>query len=319
MTCAGQIIPETPYPVLWSTPRPPTEQLRFHQLGLFITPAPSSRMVSIQYDPQTTTGYSVCWNMRILTVHAHKTDEDLAFYTPNTAVQKQAIWIYVPLDPGDSIAEIWKRSRRLDREIAILFKTTRGRLLLLGPQRRWHTYTWTLLDQPKATPAMTWHDEAGNFLAFATPKPRKQSPPLLSEPPSPFPESTSVEDYFYSSAILDDVAEVALCRHPKKNRVSGLLFKCADGRSACVGEIRWDCMDLPVPLSKLMVLCLEFDCGDRGVFVRSVHFSRPLKESTSQWFEVPICGLLEWWFSWNQCKVYHGGRASPATRLSTKK
>lgn len=318
LTWTGQTIPKTPSPILWATPRSPTEELRFYEVRPSIPrAAPLYRMFSVQYNHPAITGYSICWNMRILTIHAHKTDEDLAFYTPDTASQERATWVYVPLDPGDSIAEIWERSRLFDRELAILFKTSRGRLLLLGPQQRqsWGTCTWTLLDQPEAKPATICYDETGQFLAFKTPTPQQQSPPLLPEAPSPFPESTSLQDYFYSSAILDDVVEVTLCRPPTKKKVSGLLFRYADGRKACVGEIRLDYMDVPVPLSKLMALWLEFGWGDRGVFVRSVCFSRPLKESASQWFEVPICGLLEWWFSSNQCKIYHTGRASPATRM----
>lgn len=273
-------------------------------------------MFPVQYNHPTITGYSICWNGRILTIHAHKADEDLAFYTPTTPSQERATWVYVPLDPGDSVAEVWRRSGTLDKELAVLFKTSRGRLLLLGPQQgqSWGPfYTWTLLDQPEAKPGTIWYDETGQFWAFETPRPPRQSPPLLPAAPSPFPGYCPMQSYFYSSAILDDAAEVSFCRPPMQNKVSGMLFRYADGRKACVGEIRLDCMDLPVPLSKLMVLWLEF-VWDHGIFVRSVRFSRPLKESTSQWFKVPICGRLEWWFVWTDCKIYHAGQGSPLPR-----
>lgn len=275
-------------------------------------------MAPVHLNHPTTTGYSICWDLGIISaIHAHTIDEDLAFYTRRTPRWDHAIWAYMPMDPGDSIAEIWKRSGRLDRDLAIMFKTSQGRLCLFGQPHSatFGACTWTLLDRPEAKAVTIWLDEAGYSLAMETPEPPQQSPSLLPEAPSPIPKCPTFQYFIYSSAILSDVAEVATCRPPKKDRVGGLLLRYTDGREACVGEIRFDCLGPPVKVSKLMKIWLEFVGGYYGVFVRTVQFSRPLHRSASHWFEVPMCGLLEWWFSYDQCKVQHGGRASPATIL----
>lgn len=317
LTSTGQVISKKPHAVLWAVPQPPTKQIRFHRPRHPTIATRLSRMVPVHCNHPNTTGYSICWDIRILATHAHKTNEDLAFYTSDMVKQERAVWIYIPIDHGDSIAEIWERSRRLDRELALTFITSQGRFCLFGLQQResWGACTWTLLDRPGKKPTTIWHNEAGYDFAFETPGPPQQSPPLLPETPSSFPESSSLQNYFYSSAMLDNVAEVAPCRLLQKKKVSGLLFRYSDGREACDGEIRLDCVGRFVQLSKLMKLWMEFGYGDRGVFVRTVQFSRPPKGSTSQWLEVPMRGLLEWWFTWDQCKIYHGGRTSPVTKL----
>jgi hypothetical protein len=51
---------------------------------------------------------------------------------------------------------------------------------------------------------------------------------VLPDPPSsPFPESTSLQDDFYSSAVLDNALEVSLCQDDLNSRVTGLLLHSA--------------------------------------------------------------------------------------------
>lgn len=320
-------MPETLCSMLWAVPRSPTEYLRCHQYRRPIIPNRISRMVSFPFNHPTITAYSICWDMRTWAIHAHQPGEDLAFYTSDT-VCKHAFWSYFPINPGEFVVEIWKRWRRLDRELALVFKTNQGRLYLLEPQQRecWGECHWTLINQPKPSAATISYNE-GEYgiqqFVFETPGPTPNSlPPTLPQAPSPFPESTSLEDYFYSSAVLDDVAEVAICKTPGGERVTGLLLRYIGGREACVGSIRLDYLDLPVRVlgGESTKMWLEFICGSRGVFIRTVQFARPEcstgeEASQASWFEVSMCGLLEWWFSSYQSKLYYGGRASRATRL----
>lgn len=188
-----------------------------------------------------------------------------------------------------------------------------------GPQPRAGWDLWTLLDRPDARAAAISYDktETGiHKLAFETPQPVQESLyPELLWPSSPYPESSSLQDYFYSSAILDNIVEVAQCQQSSEKGISGLLFRSANGCETCVGEIRLDCPRPPVPISRPSDMWLGFAIASRGVFVQRVEFIQPPDENTVTWFKIPIRGRLEWWFSLDQCKIYHEGRASPTTKL----
>lgn len=245
--------------------------------------------------------------------------EDLAFYKSATISWGRVLWLYMPIDPGDSISEIWKRSAQLDKDFALVFKTTQGRIHLFGTQPKvdWG-WKWTLLDKPNTRPSVISFDKADygiHELAFETPQPLQDSPdPMLPEVMSPFPESTSLQDYFYSSARLDNVFEVVVSAQDyPEERIHGLIFRYIDGREAHVGDIRLD--SLSPPISRPEKMWLGFVCTDDGVFVRCIKFSKPQDASAVDWFEVTFCSQLEWWFSLKQCKVYYRSHASPVPRL----
>lgn len=312
---------ETTRCILWAAPPSPIKKLRFHAFRKGPAPPRLLRMVSFSCNDPSTTAYSIFWNIRILGIHAHKPGEDLAFYKSAAPGKARVLWSYIPIYQDESISEIWKRSGWLDRELALVFKTTRGRVYLFGPQQRecWGSCTWTILDRPCSKQSVISYDKAEfgiHDLAFETPQPSLcSSHPIPLQALSPYPESTSQQDYFYSSAILDNVVTVAVCKQDSEERLSGLLFGYADGHEECVGEIRLDYLKPPIHISRPATIWLGFVSVHRGVHIRSIEFSRPQTKLPIVWFEVPICGLLEWWFSLYQCKVYHGGRASPATKL----
>lgn len=281
-------------------------------------------MVSCPINHPTTTAYSICWYTNILAMYAHQPNNNVKIYESAAVASDlvdHAIWLYMPIDQGDTISEIWKRSGCFNRHLALLFITKRGRLYQLGPQHtgRWDFYTWTLLDQPSEEPALVWFDQSKfgiHELAFETPTPQPNSlDPTLVLPLSTFPESTSLRDYFYTSVLLNDVVNVALCVHPSAKRITGLLFHRNNGDQACVGQIRLDCLQPPVQISRSAGLWLGFVSTSLGVFVESAQLSRPRKTSSVQWFKVFFRGRLDWWFSVIQCKVYQDGRASPPTRM----
>lgn len=253
-------------------------------------------------------------------MHAHQPGEDLAFYRAAEVSWGRVLWLYVQIDRGDLISEIWKRSGRLDRELALLFRTTNGHLYQLGPQQRagWDC-TWTLLDRPTPELGSVSYDFAEfgiSELAFETPQPQHIDPdPMLLLPPSPFPEATSLQDYFYSAARLDSVIDVAQCMHPSARRITGLLFHRDNGDQVSVGEVRLERLGPPIKITGSAKLWLGFVSTIHGVFVQSMELSRPRTASPMVWLDVPFRGLLEWWFSFDQCKVYYDGRASPPTRL----
>lgn len=307
---------EKPYPALWSTPRSPAERLRLHPLCPFSIPGQVSRMAPVYCNHPSTTGYSFSWNSRLTKIHSHMTGEDLSVYKTDAQSNEHEVWIYFPMNPGDSVSEIWKREPYINVDPTILFKTRQGHLHLFGPHiaYSWQEYTWTLIDCPEARPCTFWYDELGYDLAFENHKPPQQQslppqPEILAQKPGWFGGH-----FFHSEAMLNDATEVIPCRSATTNRVSGLLLRYANGSEAALGVVRLDCLSRPVRLSRGDIMWLEFVKVEHTVFMRSVRFSRPPHGSTSHWFPVPKHGRLEWWFSARECQITHEGRTSPFRR-----
>lgn len=128
--------------------------------------------------------------------------------------------------------------------------------------------------------------------------------------------SHNIVDYFYSDATLEGVVQVTPCRRELAtySPVIGLLLCYADGRRACIGEFRMDCVGQT----------LEVDDTSRGLhlgFARAEkvppHLARlelrpPRHKGSLRWLSLEWKGLLEWWFAYGHCKVYCEGQESPS-------
>lgn len=78
-------------------------------------------MASLTCNDSRATAYSACWNGSIVYLHTHTISESQAFYNDGVMAQgKKAIWLYMPRDEDEYVSQIWKRSRRLTRELALL-------------------------------------------------------------------------------------------------------------------------------------------------------------------------------------------------------
>lgn len=190
----------------------------------------------------------------------------------------------------------------------------------MGIQRKftWIS-TWTLLERPEKTPSRLYFETHGGVLrkmAFETAPPAPaHHRPSLPTPSSPHPESY-LEDYLYTSASLNDIASIIPCigKIVGKPAVIGLLLCDANGRESCVGQVRRDSLGCPLPVDPSQKLWLGFSLERNLPRVQIVKTSRPLHQEDLTWIDVPWTGTLEWWFSFRQCKVYHGNLSSPATR-----
>lgn len=156
-------------------------------------------------------------------------------------------------------------------------------------------------------------------LVFETPRPllERNTPAPTPELSSPYPESLCIEDYFYTSASLDNATTVSLCEGSYKGKVyvTGLVFTYSNGREACVGQIRRDYLSCPLQLITSPMLWLGFSLENREPRVAKIEtISSPSDTSSLEWLAIPWTGQLDWWFSARQCKVYHKEQASPATR-----
>lgn len=179
-------------------------------------------------------------------------------------------------------------------------------------------YSFSILDKPGKGPSNIFFDESPHGireLAFESPAPIANTRlRTLPESRSPCPESTYLEDYFYTWARLDHVKEVSLCRSTTGPRaiVIGLLLHYPEGRRASVGQVRLDCQEAPMRVEGSEGMWLGFNTLGFPR-VDSIHFSRPSRAPDLVYLAIPWRGRLEWWFSHRQCKVYHDGQISPPT------
>ncbi|KAI3340531.1 hypothetical protein F4824DRAFT_453598 [Ustulina deusta] len=306
--------------IAWLTPENRPDLIRFHSLT---SRSPTQlRMTSLVCNDPRTTAYSASWDWPILHLHAHIVGESLAFYNEVVAQRKNALWLYMPRNEGEYISQIWKRSRKLTRELAILIVTNKGRVMMLGPQPQpyWRPCNWTLLHQSDGTSSRIFFDVSPHGihkLAFESSQPLSQGQfPIVPTPLSPYPESTSLDDYFYTSTMLENVIELIPCKGKVAGRPSiiGLLFRYSDSNQACVGQFRLDCTATPLVVGNSSKMWLSFDTKDGYPFVDSVGVSRPPKPMSRRCLYISWAGRLEWWFSYRQCKVYYQGQTSVATK-----
>ncbi|KAI1207663.1 uncharacterized protein F4807DRAFT_434089 [Annulohypoxylon truncatum] len=287
-----------------------------------INSAMRMRMASFQCNSPTTTGYSFCWNVSLRFVHAHTAGEDLSFYgSIDRPFEEKNIWFYVPMHPSEYITHVWKRHRQNERELALIIETNAGRKVVVGPHLRpnWPSCRWTLLSTFQPNPSRIFFEDSPHgirCLAFETPSPNQYNRPLiLPFPISPFPKSTSIEDYFYTSAVLDNVVEVTPCRTVQSGvwAITGILLSYANGYQIAVGQVRLDHLSPTMRVLPSQKMTFTFSAVNGYPYLASIHSAPPMCSET----DMEICwhGSLEWWFSRRQCKIYHNGQASPVTKF----
>ncbi|RSL59386.1 hypothetical protein CEP54_007322 [Fusarium duplospermum] len=274
--------------------------------------------------------------------------DDLSFYD---STPYDSTWVYTPLNENERIVRIWKRAQVISspweqadymtaaaamrllseedfarRNLAIVFQTNQGRMLLFGGQWSFNLphCDWTLLDAPDGKPGHFFfdtHPTCTRALSFETQAPRTEGPvfdlPGVPEAFSPHPPFQSAGGFVWSSASVEKVERVTPCR--LKGKIVGLLFSYLDGRSAAVGEIRLDHLDAPLKRVDGGKLCLSFTRDtEKCPYIARVEMltaktDTPVKdkqENVEEWFEVSWSGKIEWWHNHRQCQIWQDGRQS---------
>ncbi|KAH7268269.1 hypothetical protein B0J15DRAFT_578329 [Fusarium solani] len=230
---------------------------------------------------------------------AYSADDDLTLYqeTPFHSV----------------ISRIWMRGRnRLDLELAIAFETNKQRTMLLGgwPLPVLPGIGWTLLASSEGAPGHFFFDlgpRGIRTLLFDSPPPAPTIPqPRLPIPLSPRPLSRTLEEFYWSSAPTEDIVQILPSYHHRGGEY---------GTKACVGQVRLDHLGPALIPDYSQRLYLGFKRLKEGPFVEDVKLSlTPPDSSLLSWLEVSWSERLEWWYSYRQCRVWQGNRASPATK-----
>ncbi|KAI0426950.1 hypothetical protein F5Y09DRAFT_317545 [Xylaria sp. FL1042] len=321
---------ETFYPtknVSWLMPEPRPNLFRFHAFT-------SESQCQLRMSPLTcnnlqTTAYSAYWNSPIFYIQAHSPGEaqGSAIYSDIVARKKKGVWLYMPVDEGEYISQIWKRSRRLTLDLALLMVTNKGRVMMMGPQPKpkpssyLGPWKWTLLHTSNGNPSRIFFDVTPygiHKLAFESPEPIQQDQsPVIPIPLSPYPKLGSLDSYFYTFATLENVAEITPCEDKVagKRSIIGLLFHYSDGTRACVGQFRLDCATTNLVIGTCPKLWLSFDTNDARPYVNGIGVCPAPKPKSHDCLYISWHGKLEWWFTDNQCKLYYKDQSSMQTRM----
>lgn len=207
--------------------------------------------------------------------------------------------------------------RYMDREAALVLETTRKRCIFLGAQaiRCPEPLQWRHVATPRGKPASFYfdlHQLGARELVFKGPVVARPRPTISPSPLSPYPKSTQFEAFMWSSAALDGVISLRQCHRQRShslNMVSGLELQYEDGSMTTVGEVRLDSLGDQTNISSSCVW-LGFLATHEGYpYITAIEAAHPTQNEVT-WFQVPLTGRLEWWYSSQQCQVWHEGRAS---------
>jgi hypothetical protein len=300
-------------------------------------------MMHVDINEPGVTGYSVCYSRSLLSFRACRPGDDLSFYRDYDSIYRGVLWVYMPVDPGELVTEIWRRDVSIYFDMSLMvsedmlgtavikvadrlrhqMRTNRGRTIAAGPtiMTSYHDPTWHQVCGPLAGPTRVFFDhslKAPGMLRcamWAPGEPSGQAPPmLLANGPS----------WYYSDASLEDVVEITPCRwhepgQQSHSKIIGLLLRYSNGSRACLGEFRLDCACTPLRVGDTEKLHLGFNMTPRPYpvpYLAEIRFSSPPAPSDweldEQWLEIPWKGILQWWFKHNHiCRVIYGDMASP--------
>ncbi|KAI1821607.1 hypothetical protein F4861DRAFT_518075 [Xylaria intraflava] len=308
--------------IAWLTPEPRPDLIRLRPISAF--PRTHLRMASTVCNDPRTTAYSASWLFHVFHLHAHIDGEDSKYNSVTLPSAKHMIWLYMPINKGEYISQIWKRAAPIihNHDLALLMVTNKGRTMMLGAQLRYHwaPCNWTLLYSSDGSASRIFFEACPwgiSKLGFESPEPARQGRlPFIPPPTSPYPEATVLNQYTYSSAALESVVALTPCevKVAGKPSIIGLLFRYSDGSRACLGQFRLDWATAPLVVDGSSKLWLTFDMDDGGPFVDSVGVSHPPKPMSPRCLHISWVGKLEWWAGCGQCKVYYQNQASLITK-----
>ncbi|KPM37392.1 hypothetical protein AK830_g9177 [Neonectria ditissima] len=307
-----------PNNALWLDPLPPSElkSLSFHPAA----PRPGSKMISLGLNEPNIIGYSVCWSGSLIHLHANRLGESLEFYREIDAHHANPVWTFLPLNPGESITEVWQRKGRPPLEVALAFRTSQGRTMTTGPyplRALKHLLRWSCVAKlPENTQGHMFFNHSASAVhtlagPIQYPDGDRPGPSPRQTALSPYPHLPSAGSAFHSAASLRDVVEVVVSESvdEAQPRVTGLLLRYKNGNQASVGSFRFRQNAVRLSPSNSSGLFLGMGLGSDRWHVGKVQVSPPEDRTSFQWQEFPWDGTLEWWFRSDQCQVSHTSEA----------
>ena len=289
-----------PERTIWSKPLSIEEDdLRFESRGQYFRRSrflQPRRMVVLE-NTTDVTGISICWDQKLNDLFFHRKGDQVLPYEPlNDYTPADNMWLYIPLDEGEFLTEIWKQEGYFGHERPFIVSespfsdhfrcdlmlihvlqlgTSKGRLTKVG----FHLDNWRrspdmkLIYQAKEPGHRIYYEKADVGvleLAFESQRPDEDIPPQMRTPDFTPPGPWIYGNVFFSSAVLDGVIEVFPCRTSVRGgeAIVGLLLIDSEGNRSCVGQIRLDCLESPIRKPK--GLRFNFEGGSYGYYIRKV-------------------------------------------------
>ncbi|RBQ76620.1 hypothetical protein FVER14953_00285 [Fusarium verticillioides] len=322
------------------------EDLRWSVLPTTLDPIPEppipcnsflgNKVISaIDWNQPDVIGYSFyVWDNTIMKIIPHKVGEKHP-YNFGTTSQYRHSWVYFPVDSGERISEVWLRrygvklvSDLRSPMATLILRTSKGRLLTLGPQLKYqqsvgyktHAKYDLVATLPQTYPCRMYFANwgtSGSWMRFegASTFKKLKLRGRRNRRLGLLPDNCK---YQYSSAELEGVRTITPCvsrRDYSRDTIHGLLLTYEDGRKRCVGQLRLDHLLAPIEVTSetMWIVCPETDeiswradeeKDESGVY--SVMFEEPdADEWYGRFIKIPMRGRLDWYFSKHQCHVSH--------------
>uniref|UniRef100_A0A8H7TTW3 Uncharacterized protein n=1 Tax=Bionectria ochroleuca TaxID=29856 RepID=A0A8H7TTW3_BIOOC len=190
------------------------------------------RVKFVEFNSPSVTGYSVRWTSQLASFHAHtRGEEDFAFYDEFKGKPQRAVWVYMPMDEGELMDEVWLRSDQESSQnsIILVMKTNQGRVWEAGPRpdpANGPNISWARINQSTESERFFFSASYSGIseLGFSSPLPAPGLGPEVPFPEVPLPKSAPEEPLgpaqrFYTCAPLDGVASVSICKKKKARQV----------------------------------------------------------------------------------------------------
>ncbi|KAF5604862.1 hypothetical protein FPCIR_715 [Fusarium pseudocircinatum] len=202
----------------------------------------------------------------IIHIVPHKAGEKHP-YDFGTPSQHRYSWVYFPVDSDERISEVWVRRYgiKLPRGVlspptTLILRTSKGRLLTLGPQLKYqqavgyetHAKYDLVATLPQTRPCRMYFAIfllMGSWLRFegASTFKKLKLHSLQDERHQLPPDNCK---YQYSSAELEGVQTVTPCEFwGAPGMILGLLLTYRDGHKRCVGRVRLDYLLAPLQVT----------------------------------------------------------------------
>ncbi|KAF4496317.1 hypothetical protein FAGAP_7529 [Fusarium agapanthi] len=173
-------------------------------------------------------------------------------WAPYSRTADDAAWIYTPLDDNETITEIWWGSIGGNGD-AMGLRTSKGREVFLGFVGAIPDLDWELASTPAMNNYRFYYDSMSSMgvggLAFEDSSPVTQGvqpfDPTTIVPPMP--------DFRY------------FCQIPDMLGISGLLLTYTNGHKEALGEVRLNCLELPIHVGKQDRIWLRFEHDPTGI------------------------------------------------------
>lgn len=66
-------------------------------------------MIPLELNDPNVIGYSACWRGGLISLHAHRLNEDAEFFHEIGYPDHGPVWTFLGMNPGETITEIWRR------------------------------------------------------------------------------------------------------------------------------------------------------------------------------------------------------------------